>query len=587
MNRPVITPLPPAPSRNNDGPDFIAKADAFVAAWPDFGAEMNLAAEYVETVASQVDGAINAFPSRAEAEAATAPPSVHRITVAGLDYIRDPAGTALVTGDGAAWSPAGTVRPEHWGARGDGTTDDTAAIQAAIDWLAGTGGGHLLFRARRYIVSDTLQIPTNVWLIGEGWRFQGDYTNNAILAGTWIELAPGSDCDVILFRAQPGPGETVRQRLHAGMRDIGVHGRRSDSFALNFKDLNATGRGIRMEGVSYVTLDNVCAFRCADQGVSTGSFDYGGSVGTLSCNNMNWRNVVAIGNGSHGIEAFGGDSTYSQLVAGFNGGIGIRTNDGPLVGSLAWNNASHGVSISGAITVSACQSYDNGRNGFNVASAGVSLIGCAARNNGVTVSATVEERNGIFLAGAAQDVLIDGCRIDNRSTAAATQQRGIYSLTSGARVRLGTNVVRENALANVFFADPASVEYHSPGSAEYRHPGFTATGRIDMAGNRVQSVGFFSLTSWAAANFAGGTLALPQSMLCTADVAGSVTVTDLAALTGNGLPLVIIRNTNADPLTFEHATAKLRLMGAASKVLAQHETIMFVHVSGTVWQQVG
>ena len=55
--------------------------------------------------------------------------------------------TARKQGDRAA----DTVTPKDFGAKGDGATDDTAAIQAAINSL-GTAGGEVLFPAGKYCV---------------------------------------------------------------------------------------------------------------------------------------------------------------------------------------------------------------------------------------------------------------------------------------------------------------------------------------------------------------------------------------------------------------------------------------------------
>lgn len=74
------------------------------------------------------------FASRAAAQVAVVPAPLVGLEVGGLRYIRDPSGTALQTADGARWSPADTVTPQHWGAVADGVVDDTAAMQAAVDW---------------------------------------------------------------------------------------------------------------------------------------------------------------------------------------------------------------------------------------------------------------------------------------------------------------------------------------------------------------------------------------------------------------------------------------------------------------------
>jgi hypothetical protein len=63
------------------------------------------------------------------------------------------------------------VRVEDYGAVGDGSTNDTAAIQAAIDAVSAAGGGVLAFGPKTYIVTNTsgtacLTAKSNVWCVG-------------------------------------------------------------------------------------------------------------------------------------------------------------------------------------------------------------------------------------------------------------------------------------------------------------------------------------------------------------------------------------------------------------------------------------
>jgi hypothetical protein len=66
----------------------------------------------------------------------------------------------------------GVYNVKAYGAVGDGSTDDTAAIQAAIAALpavsGGYGGGNIYFPRGTYVISSTLNFTQNKGMIGEG-----------------------------------------------------------------------------------------------------------------------------------------------------------------------------------------------------------------------------------------------------------------------------------------------------------------------------------------------------------------------------------------------------------------------------------
>jgi len=61
-----------------------------------------------------------------------------------------------------------TVSVRDFGAVGDGVTDDTAAIQAAIDAVDLTGGGAVYVPNGIYIISNSFNVPSNVLIYGDG-----------------------------------------------------------------------------------------------------------------------------------------------------------------------------------------------------------------------------------------------------------------------------------------------------------------------------------------------------------------------------------------------------------------------------------
>ncbi len=61
-----------------------------------------------------------------------------------------------------------SISVKDFGATGDGVTDDTAAVQAAIDYAESLGGGTLYFPPGTYGIGTTVTIPSNVRLLGAG-----------------------------------------------------------------------------------------------------------------------------------------------------------------------------------------------------------------------------------------------------------------------------------------------------------------------------------------------------------------------------------------------------------------------------------
>lgn len=97
-----------------------------------------------------------------------------------------------------------------YGAAGDGKSDDTAAIAAAIAAASGDGGpgtGNTVFLpAGRYLVTSTLELPAAVSLEGTGWNTPGSQAN--VFAGSWVEVAAGAAFSPVTIA---GSGAAVRR----------------------------------------------------------------------------------------------------------------------------------------------------------------------------------------------------------------------------------------------------------------------------------------------------------------------------------------------------------------------------------------
>lgn len=122
---------------------------------------------------------------------------------AGIQF--DPAGTGAVSRT-VQNKLRDLISVKDFGAVGDGTTDDTNAIQSALNYCA--GGKGLFIPAGVYIISDTLIVGDNTAIFGEGW-FVGFNGSVNTPTGTIIRLANTSDCD--MFRQFDA---TKRYSLH-------------------------------------------------------------------------------------------------------------------------------------------------------------------------------------------------------------------------------------------------------------------------------------------------------------------------------------------------------------------------------------
>jgi hypothetical protein len=95
------------------------------------------------------------------------------------------------------------VTPEDYGAAGDGATDDTAAIQAAITALASTGG-RVMFGPKPYLVSDAINVTFN------GLELIGAARGQNEARGTQLVSATGGHDFLVLSNVSAYANFTVR-----------------------------------------------------------------------------------------------------------------------------------------------------------------------------------------------------------------------------------------------------------------------------------------------------------------------------------------------------------------------------------------
>jgi hypothetical protein len=100
-----------------------------------------------------------------------------------------------------------------FGAKGDGNTDDTAAIQSAISAAAAAGGGSVVFNVAGYFTTGTFVVPTGVVLCG---AIEGPFQISGANPVTTV-VAP-----TLLVTNTSAPFITL-QGLGAGVTDLLFH----------------------------------------------------------------------------------------------------------------------------------------------------------------------------------------------------------------------------------------------------------------------------------------------------------------------------------------------------------------------------
>jgi Pectate lyase superfamily protein len=182
---------------------------------------------------------------------------------------------------------------KHYGAQGNGVTDDTTAIQTAIDAVSADGGGLVFVPAGIYSISSSIAFKANVLIKGE-------------YGGTMIKMANGANV--------PGMFTSSGAIPFFGLHDIMLNGNAPN------QNLDRVCRGIRLA-----------------HSATTPSFGanspFGNGLDILDAHGS-FANVVIASIDGHGIETTGGSSCHFHriIVNGVTGkGIWTGLNDAVFV----------------------------------------------------------------------------------------------------------------------------------------------------------------------------------------------------------------------------------------------------------------
>lgn len=155
----------------------------------------------------------------------------------------------IVPGSVVVTTPA-WVSVKSYGATGNGTTDDTAAINNAINAVGAAGGGVVYFPQGTYLTSGTLTIAY------DGVRLVGDGKGN-----TTIKPVTGANFDVIATGIPATSGAAGFIRNHIGV----------EHFKLDCSQMSGTtsgaGNGIHFYGVRYSYIRDCWINSCPNWGI--------------------------------------------------------------------------------------------------------------------------------------------------------------------------------------------------------------------------------------------------------------------------------------------------------------------------------
>ncbi len=300
-----------------------------------------------------------------------------------------------------------------FGAEGDGTTDDRAAIQAAIDAAEADAHGFVYMPPGHYRIGAKLTIPEHVILQGSGsaWENYG----LAYAGGTMIEPTTGATItagDGWLELVYNGT-ETAEQRHMGGPRDLTING---------LKGTHSDGNGIKLIGTRFGAALRCHAVRCGEAGFTSVS------DGGLSSNEVSYDGCFAGWNDGNGFEYSGGDSQLGTMMSGFNGLSGFSLSGGRLqMVAHAWDNGTRGVYISADKDVQGMiHAQDNDEQGVEIVAGRVNLM-IRASSNGKDTGAASNKRVGVKIAaGVVGSVMIT----TGNTPGFATQQYGVYNLST-------------------------------------------------------------------------------------------------------------------------------------------------------------
>lgn len=316
-----------------------------------------------------------------------------------------------------------------FGATGNGVTDDTAAIQSAIDALS-TTGGDIFFpttSANIYLVSDTLLLT--------------DYIKLTFANNVTIKLANNSDAPIIANA--DSVGGNIGIEIYGGIFDANKTNQTGNFGTLDFDNITkCVFNNVYIEGGS------------SDNTISNGAFAINNSSNCLI------ENCTVANAQSEGL----------YLVNCFE----FRVIGGEYFGSVGGSGCA--TNVGGQHLFVGVYCHDNGATNFSINGNNQTLIGCISEGGlggivfghsgdpsnyseaiGCRVNATTG--SGIFVAAESIGVTISGCTVSNTSDGGIPGEGiGIRLSDNSTNCIVSNNIVFNSDLAGILVSQIAATD---------------------------------------------------------------------------------------------------------------------------------
>lgn len=268
--------------------------------------------------------------------------------------------TATVTATGSSSTRSLATRfaqefnVKDYGAIGDGTTNDVAAIQAAINAASSAGGGSVFLPTGTYLVNTECLLASNIRIHGDGIKsnlIPGSGFHASGSSGILGTLSSASYSNIVIENLCITGSSTASTGNSPGAHNIVIKASTSLSSLVirNVTTQTAGACGVMILPTvtgTDILIDGIEASNNASDGIQASSVGTVGNLTIVNCNcNYNGRSGIdigsdgsqilisnnqCVGNATYGIYADGGQTpmTFSSIISGniVNGSVnGVAT----------------------------------------------------------------------------------------------------------------------------------------------------------------------------------------------------------------------------------------------------------------------